>query len=123
MSKNKKHQTVSTYKNPDKYIERLKSELYCKQSSINRCHNTIEEKNKEIEKLKTARDGEYWFQYANCASISVNLVTDDAISMVKRFNVGTKVVCFGEVVEILQNKKEKKYTSQIEIKTVHAVVK
>lgn len=86
----------SKYKNPDKYVERLKDEISRQNSSLNYWKNEHRARMDEIKNLKDDAFGEYWFTYSDPgAELTVNLISHE--DMLDRINLGQEVICFGSI--------------------------
>jgi len=102
-----KNKVESKYKNPDKFINKLKFELKRKDRVMDARDSEISRLIKEKESIKTNAYGKRWFTYKDPGhEMGVNLAGHDAIIQLDHLPLGTTIVCFGKVVEIIRGIKK-----------------
>ena len=69
----KNHNVVSKYKNPDRFIERLKTELDWAETRNKNLRNEAEKLRNEQKEIEAMRNSEKWFTYETAKEIGVDL--------------------------------------------------
>lgn len=94
----KEYTAKSKYKNPDKYIERLKREIEWKDDLVQQANDEWIKAIKERDELRDNAYGEYWFEYSDPgAEKGVNLNGHSTIKMLNRIDIGDEVVMIAKV--------------------------
>lgn len=102
----KVYKVVSRYKQPDKIIEKLKSQIQEQSNELNYWMKEYHKLLSENERIKENHFGEFWFNYNQNATHSVRFV-NDPLDKSKEANVGDKVVITGEIIEVTQSVSKK----------------
>lgn len=108
----------SKYKNPDKYIAKLKSDLKRNESDIDYWMKEYHEACNELTKLKKETFGKLWFTYNEEVTHSVSFV-HNPLEKSKLGSVGDEVVIIGNIIEITQSAKKKDASAVFHTHTVY----
>jgi len=107
---------VSKYKNPDKYIETLKSELAYKETVLDNIKRDRDNIQDERNKLKGSLNLSGFFEYKNNGGKDfVQSLSDSGVLSVLRNQVkfGTDIVLYGKISKILTSVSENEVSIKI----------
>jgi len=121
MATTQKHTAKSAFKNPDKYIEKLKREIKWANRRISQRDSEIMSLNQKMEESKTNAYGNKWFDFKSPGhKIGVDLSGTCAVNTLDKLNIGDTIIGFGEVAEFTRSKDEnnsvKMYIKEIFLK-------
>ena len=116
----KTHTVETKYKNPDKYIERLKTEIDSLQMVIADQDEQIDYAESENQKLKTDSYGNFWFSYAHPGSkLGVSLCNGNAKRQLENLKLDTQVICIGSIIDFKRSRKTDENSAHFYIKDVY----
>ena len=108
----------SLYKNPDKFIEKLKRNLTDKDDQISYWMSQCEELTNENRKLTDDAFGKHWFNYKEDVTHSVSFCKNP-LAKSKLGSVGDQVVIVGEIIQITQLPKKNVASAVFHTHTVY----
>lgn len=115
----KVHHVESKYKNPDKYIERLKNQIAWANNNWELLRRDFLREKEKFEKLQKELLGEHWFDYRsnNRPDFGVSLGTGaDYLSNV---NLEDNVIAKCKVIKIVKDSRKKEYICRFEVVSIY----
>lgn len=97
----KNYSVVSQYKNPDRFIERLKMQLQQSQKDVGFWMNAAAEKRKELYELRSLKKSKEWFSYEKGIEASVSFIPSESdFDIIKNAKLKQTIIGIGEIIEL-----------------------
>lgn len=110
------HTVKSKYKNPDRMIATLKTQLGFAETRVTNRQLEIETLRKENEQIKRSFVGNHWFDYSKGVTKGVSF---NDLSTSKRANLNDTVWLKGSIIKIIHSLTAKESKATFEIESVY----
>lgn len=95
----KNHSVISKYKNPDRFIEKLKSQLEYDEIRENDLWEDIKKLKKELEDLRVLEKSKAWYDYEKGIEAGATFFPSDYnFSIIRDAKLHQKIIGTGEIV-------------------------
>lgn len=114
----REYSVLSRYKNPDRFIARLKHEVTLEKENTKYWISEYNRISIEFDDLRKNIFGELWFCYKADVTHSVSFI-HDPLEKSQRGSVGDEVIIIGEIIEITQSPKRNDASAIFHTHTVY----
>lgn len=126
----KTYNVNSIYKNPDRYIERLKKEIEWgdervawRDEKLNRSAERVKELENKVESEKILHEKAHWFSYTSEEGIEINFHSSNSVDILKKIDINEEVLFIGKITEKLLSNKDNTAKFSFHSAYVHKLVK